>query len=158
MFTSDKQLEKYIEDIADCGEERLYDRLGDWEADDSNYYAYLRGLGYADEDGDIDWDEVYKNGDNYLNYNQDALIFNDKVTKALRVDASEIRDFLTQGIYLENVGQAYPTSEVDILPRIIAFLLSDQFRANEYDGGIPEFIRNYVRMRKEKDHYKVYVL
>lgn len=158
LLVSEAELGKYIEKIAQYGRDKLSEIISEWEADDYDYYQYLRDQGYEDEHGDIDWDRAYNNNEDYLHYNPEANRFYDRMSGLLDISPSDVTEFLEEEQYLYNYGRVDLASEIDSLPLVIAEMIRTKLSRREDDGELNEYIRNYVRMRKEKDHYKVYTL
>ena len=88
--------------------DHVFEILNDWEMEDDYYYDYLRDQGYQDEDGDIDWDAVEKNGDTWLGYNDEARMWFNKATSALEPSISSLTDIIAD--YTNNWSE-HPTIE-----------------------------------------------
>jgi len=143
MMCTDEELKSYIDQIADIAEEHLWEVLSEWEQNDDYYYRDMQER-YADEDGDIDWDKVHQNGDEYSKWNDDARRFINDMGKAIRPTPRAIRWLMDS----ESLGDLY---ELDLkhLPDIVAFNVRDEFPLGVPDGEMPEFIKRNIDMRKE---------
>lgn len=69
QFASDELLQRLSDEIWEITQEKVYDILADWEANDESYYQFLSIEGYTTDDGVIDWD---RNPPPYTEYNDEA--------------------------------------------------------------------------------------
>jgi len=72
LFADDNLLEKLLKETGELMSDQIMDQLSQWEASDDYYYSWLIEKGYQEEDGDINWDQVYKDGNGYIEFSDEA--------------------------------------------------------------------------------------
>ena len=151
-FADPAVVDKLISEIKELSMDHVYEIINDWEMEDDYYYDYLRDQGYQDEDGDIDWDAVEKNGDTWLGYNDEARMWFNKATSALEPSISSLTYIIAD--YTNNWSE-HPT--IENLDRLIAGNVEEEFSGsrNSTDAGLAEWIKYNIIVKKEGDGYKV---
>jgi len=143
IFAKDEIIDKIVKEINELCVDYAHDTLGEWEMDDDYYYNYLIDQGCADEDGTVDWDKVEEKGLNYLDYNDDARDFLNKVHNLLDPSAKEIREW---------VNEENPEAEFSDIPRIIYDHYRGSYSYNR-DGSwrnLLEFLKDDIYVNDEK--------
>lgn len=71
-FASDEVLQQILDSLKEEVEPVLHEQVTEWELDDQYYFDYLKDEGYVDEDNEVDWDRVEKDGKTYMEYDDSA--------------------------------------------------------------------------------------
>lgn len=152
MFTSDQELKYYIDQIANLASDHLDEVLNNWQDQDDYYYRHLQDT-YPDEEGGIDWEEVEKNDDGYLSFNDDARRFKIDMEEAIRPSPDTVKGLLNPGFDIE------ANADLQDLPDVIAANVKNEFPdRRETDGGMADFIKRNIGMRKVADNYEAYLV
>lgn len=94
-LADDDLIKQGIEKIKQVTLEHYVDeKLVEMESSDlADYYGeYLEGKGYMNEDGEIDWEEVEKNGDTWLDLNDDVRRWHDDIMDDLSPVPKQIKE------------------------------------------------------------------
>ena len=143
MLCPDKELQHYINEVSKIADEHVWEIVSELEGNDDYYYSEMLKK-YADENDEIDWDKVSENGDDYLNWNDEARRFMTDMESAIRPDVASTREWLLPGYGFE------PLASLSELPDIIGS------NVQKYDGVMAEFIREKIGMKKEGDRWVAY--
>jgi len=92
IFAEPKIIMDAVNSIKEQAMKNVYDILNDMEMNDDSYYEYLRDQGYQDDDGEIDWEAVEKNHDDWLSYNDYARELKNKFEDVLSPSLNEVLD------------------------------------------------------------------
>jgi hypothetical protein len=92
IFADDNVLEKLVSEIKEIGLDFLNDIASEWDSDDEYYYEWLRSEGYADEEGDIDWEKA----PSYLEYNDEAREIYTTISDALDMNPLQIKELVSE--------------------------------------------------------------
>lgn len=155
IFVPDDQLQQAIENIAELVQERVWEATSEWEMEDDYYYRYLRDEGYADENGDIDWDKVEQDGLTYSEYNPQVENWARDMWNTATPSPQELRDMIEDN---PNEYQQYDTMRS--LPDLIGAILIDKYRGNRdtSDNGIGDWLKQNVTMKKQGDQWKTHII
>lgn len=155
MFIPDEELQPAIESIADLVQEKVWEHISEWEADDHSYYQYLRDEGFVDEDGDIDWDKVDRAGLNYSEYNPEVERWSRDIWNTVTPSPEELRDIIEANPY--EYGHYY---NIKVLPNLIGLILREKYlgKRDEGDADINQWLREKVSMKKEGSRWQAYVM
>ena len=150
LFTPDEELKSYIDQIADIAQEHIDEVTSEWEQNDDYYYQTMQKE-YGDEDGVIDWDKVHQGGDDYLRWNDDVLPFIINMQEALRPTAEKIKDLANRDTSFE------PFAALSDLPDAISANIEQEFPPRrENDGGMADFVKRNIGIKKDGDKWVVY--
>ena len=155
IFASDKELQQAIESVAELVQEKVWEAASDWETDDDYYYKYLRDEGYVDDDGDIDWDKVEKEGMTYSEFNPEVEQWSRGIMNTVTPTPDDLRFIMSTDPYTYS---DYDTMQQ--LPDAIGTLLKDRYydKRNTSDNGIGDWVKKNVTMEKEGDQWKAQVV
>jgi len=148
LFTPDDVLEPLIEQIAEIAEDKMWEIVSGWESDDDGYQNYLLD-NYADENGEIDREQVEKSDGGYLEYNDEARRFVKDIRGAIRPTATELKEYVEEATQNgEFDGEDALT--LDYVNDVIASRVRDEFPSRKYstDGGMADFIKDKIYVRK----------
>lgn len=90
IFADPQEIMGAVASVREKAMENVYDILNDMEMNDDSYYEYLHDQGYQDEDGEIDWEAVEKNHDDWLSYNDYARELKNEFEEALNPSVDEV--------------------------------------------------------------------
>lgn len=150
MMCTDEELKSYIDQIADIAQAHMWEIVSDWEQEDDEYYIEMQKR-YADKNGDIDWDKVHQNGDEYVKWNDDARRFIVDMDRAIRPTPHAVRWLIDS----ESLGDMFEL-DLEHLPDVVAFNVRDDFPLGVPDGDMPRFIKRNIGMKKEGDEWSAY--
>ena len=148
VFTPDEVLQPLLEKISRAVQDHVSERVNEWEVEDDYWWDYLRKEGYVypeghDEEGEIDWDKVAEADVSYTDYNYEAADFIRMIDNAVDLTPDEVRE-LAQEEEEENNGDV----GVNDLDTIIERSIAKNIRRNGSDGGVTEWIRDHVYVKK----------
>ena len=148
VFTPDEVLKPLLEKISRAVSDHVSEIVNDWEVQDDYWWDYLRKEGYVypeghDEEGEIDWDKVAEADVSYTDYNYEAADFIRMIDNAVDLTPDEVRE-LAQEEEEENNGDV----GVNDLDTIIERSIAKNIRRNGSDGGVTEWIRDHVYVKK----------
>ena len=149
-FTPDEVLQQCIDQIAEIAQDHVWEIISDWEQNDDYYYGEMQKL-YGDDDGDIDWDEVQSAGDDYIRWNDEARRFSIDMKEAIHPSAEYLKSNLFH--FIEPEEDELPS--IAELPYIIAANIEKEFPPRrENDGGMADFVRRNISMKKDGGTWK----
>jgi hypothetical protein len=90
-YTNDQELERAWQSIAEQVNDKAFEVMYEWEANDDYYYQYLKDEGFVDEEGDIKDDAPP-----YDEYNEEAGSWLHRTTEIRDRTADEIRELAQQ--------------------------------------------------------------
>jgi hypothetical protein len=144
---ADEVLQKYIDQLAEIAQEHMWEVIADWQNSDSYYYSEMQKE-YGDEDGEIDWDEVHRSGNDYLKWNDEARRFSIDMQEAIRPSAEYIKELLEKDTDILDT--------IEELPYAIASNIEKEFPSKLVsDGGMSDFVRRKIYMKKDGDSWVV---
>ena len=148
VFTPDEVLKPLLEKISRAVSDHVSEIVNDWEVQDDYWWDYLRKEGYVypeghEEEGEIDWDKVAEADLSYTDWNYEAADFIRMIDNAVDLTPQEVRD-LAQEEEEENNGDV----GVNDLDTIIERSIAKNIRRNSSDGGVTEWIRDHVYVKK----------
>jgi hypothetical protein len=138
-------LQPLIDQIADIASDYINDKISDWEMEDDYYHGELISQGYADEDGDIDWERVEADGMTWLETNYDSKEWYDRAQGAIRPSIEEVRD-AAQELGADD-GEECTLHRLDSL---IARIVANAFRTRRgdvEDAGLVQWIVKHIAVR-----------
>ena len=150
VSTPVETVKKLLSQVADVIEENfIAEILDEWEQDDrDNYDDYLRGQGYIDDEGDIDWDEVHANNEEWLDWNDSARNWTNELKKLIRPNVN----YFLQFIRLEDEDEGLrPVSEFEYA--FADFIYGEADRSFKYSNALYNFIKTSVILSPERDGY-----
>lgn len=136
LLMNEEELKPYIELVKDEVQEMVWEYISDWEINDDYYYSYLRDEGFQDEDGEIDWDRVEKEGLTYSEYNPDV----DRVNKNIMGIFDDYDDII-------RAGSAEGWTEATDMPDIVGHYLKERFGRGRDESYIAGEIGDTLRRR-----------
>lgn len=145
-FASDDVLKGVVQEIWELARDRVSDVITDWEANDDYYYKWLREEGYADEEGDINWDKA----PSYTEFNDEARRWMDDIEEFVNLSPKylrqSVRDQISDGTFDE-----------DSVYQIDSYLAENLRREmrKENDGGIADWIDRNIMIRRGHNGYPV---
>ena len=145
VVTPAEILQPLIDQIADITNDYINDKISDWEMEDDYYYNELREKGYVDEDGDVDWSRVEKDGMSWLETNDEAQEWLSRAQDAVRPSIEEVRD-AAQELGADD-GEECTLHRLDSL---IARIVANAFRTRRgdvEDAGLVQWIVKHIAVR-----------
>lgn len=153
QFADPNVVNKVISEIKEKSMDHVVEMLDEWQMNDSDYYNWLRDSGYEDEDGEIDWDRVEKDGNTWLEYNDEARRWYDSANDALSPSLDELSDAIND---YYDYKQEYPT--ITDLDHLIAGYVESEFYSNRRvnsDAGLAEWVKDNIIIKPDGDGYRV---
>jgi hypothetical protein len=148
LFMPDEVLQKYIDQIAEIAQDHMWEIISEWEQNDDYYYSKMQEE-YGDDDGEIDWDKVHNAGDDYIRWNDEARRFSIDMQEAIRPSAEYVKELLGKDTEMETLDS------INALPYAIARHIEQEFPSRrENDGGMADFVRRNISMKKDGDTWK----
>jgi hypothetical protein len=148
VFTPDEVLEPLLEKISRAVNDHVSEIVNDWEVQDDYWWDYLRKEGYVypeghDEEGEIDWDKVAEADLSYTDWNYEASDFIRTINNAVDLTPEEVRELAQEeeDDYNGDVG-------VNDLDTIIERSISKNIGRNSSDGGVIEWIKDHIYIKK----------
>ena len=145
VVTPEAILQPLIDQIAEIAREYIHDKLSEWETEDDYYYRELQNKGYADEDGDIDWDRVEADGEGWLDNNYEAKEWYDKASDAVKPSTDRLRDKAQE--WADENGEECTLHQLDAL---VGSIVKEEFitrRGQLEDGGLSEWMEKHIAVR-----------
>ena len=145
VVTPEEILQPLLNQIAELALEHIHEQLSEWEINDDYYYTELMNKGYADEDGDIDWDRVEADGEGWLDNNYEAKEWYDKASDAVKPSTDRLRGEAKEW-YNDN-GEECTLHHLDAL---VANVVKEEFmtrRGHPEDGGLSEWMEKHIAIR-----------
>ena len=149
ISTPVETVQKLLSQVANVIEENfIAEILDEWEQDDmDDYNDYLRDQGYIDAEGDIDWDEVHANNEEWLDWNDSARNWVDTLQKLIRPNANKFLQF----VRLDYMGGLRPVSEFEYA--FADFIYGEADRNFRYSNALYNFIKTDIILSPERDGY-----
>jgi hypothetical protein len=148
VFTPDEVLEPLLAKIKTAVNDHVSEIVNDWEVQDDYWWDHLRSEGYVypeghDEEGEIDWDKVAEADLSYTDWNYEASDFIRTINNAVDLTPEEVREIAQEeeDDYNGDVG-------VNDLDTIIERSISKNIGRNSSDGGVIEWIRDHIYIKK----------
>jgi hypothetical protein len=148
VFTPDEVLKPLLAKIKTAVNDHVSEIVNDWEVQDDYWWDHLRSEGYVypeghDEEGEIDWDKVAEADLSYTDWNYEASDFIRTINNAVDLTPQEVRDLAQEeeGDYNGDVG-------VNDLDTIIERSITKNIGRNSSDGGIAEWIKDHIYVKK----------
>lgn len=122
------------------------DQMSDWEMNDEGYSEYIQAE-YGDEDGEIDWDAVDKNHDNWLDYNDEARRWYQTIQDVLSPTIDQVRDMAVM------YGIEYDTIlRIDNIEyAVVQFIGEEMNNRDSYKDELMDFIKQRVSITNDDD-------
>jgi hypothetical protein len=157
VLMDNDQLQSIIDQVSQLAIERMDEEVSEWETADDGYRGYLLDT-YPDpdEEGSIDWEEVEKNDEGYLSYNDDARKWIKKMTHALTPTPNDLK---TTAQEMAANGELHDLTPEKI-PDIMAEMVKDEFRSDLHlhDGDIPYFLKEKVLIKNNDGNWSAQVV
>jgi len=159
VFTPDEVLEPLIAKIKTAVNDHVYEIVNEWEVQDDYWYEYLRKQGYVypeghPDEGDIDFDAAAEADESYTSWNYEASDYISRIVGAVDLTPEEVKA-LAQDID----GDYDPANRgIDDLDTIMAYSVEQTNNRNEGDGGVAEWIRDHIYIKKRDDQWDVSLL
>jgi hypothetical protein len=148
VFTPDEVLEPLLEKISRAVNDHVSEIVNDWEVQDDYWWDYLRKEGYVypeghPEEGEIDFDAAADADLSYTDWNYEASDFIRTINNAVDLTPEEVREIAQEeeDDYNGDVG-------VNDLDTIIERSISKNIGRNSTDGGVIEWIRDHIYIKK----------
>ena len=148
VFTPDEVLEPLLEKIKTAVSDHVSEIVNDWEVQDDYWWDYLRKEGYVypeghPEEGEIDFDAAAEADLSYTDWNYEASDFIRMINNSVDLTPQEVRDLAQEeeDDYNGDVG-------VNDLDTIIGRSIAKNIRRNGSDGGVAEWIKDHVYVKK----------
>lgn len=153
VFTPDEVLEPLLAKIKTAVEQHVSEIVGDWEATDDYWYNYLDKEGYVypeghEDEGQIDWEKVSDADLSYTDWNYDAADFISRIVGAVDLSPAEVRERATD-------TDEYDYLSVSDLDKIMANAIEQTNSRNEGDGGVSEWLRDHLYIKKRDGQWDV---
>ena len=147
VVTPAEILQPLLDQIAELALEHIHEQLSEWEMEDDYYYTELMNKGYADEDGDIDWDRVEADGEGWLDNNYEAKEWYDKASDAVKPSIDRLRDKAQEWAEADENGEECTLHQLDAL---VGSIVKEEFmtrRGQLEDGGLSEWMEKHIAVR-----------
>lgn len=138
VFADDSVLDKALSEIKEIAYEYINDKVYDWEANDDTYHQSLDADGFADEDGNIDWERA----PGYLEYNYDAKEEYDRLIELVNLNSTIVKQVCQK--YSEDVEESPTFKSLD---NIVAYIINsnrDRYGNIESNDAFAEWIQKNV--------------
>jgi len=158
VFTPDEMLEPLIAKIKTAVNDHVYEIVNEWEVQDDYWYEHLRKEGYVHpeghpDEGDIDWDKVAEADVTYTDWNYDAADYISRIVGAVDLTPDEVKELA------QDIGDYdYANRGIDDLDTIMAYSVEQTNNRNQGDGGVAEWIRDHIYIKKRDDQWDVSLL
>ena len=140
-FVDDKVIQDTITKVRDLVTSNFVnDILNDWEMDDDlSYLMYLQDQGYDIDD--IDWDEVARKKDSWLDWNDDARRWTSDVEEVLSPSVQTIKNIATR-LTTDNEIETPKLVDIEL---ILAEHIDEEWGRNDfYKDELMSFLRKKV--------------
>ena len=145
VVTPEEILQPLLDQIADITNDYIDDTLSNWEMEDDYYYNDLREKGYVDDEGDVDWTRVEKDGMTWLETNYDAKTWYDRAQDAVRPTIDRVRSGAQE--WTEEEGEECTLHHLDsLIARIVAAEFKTR-RGDSEDAGLVHWIVRHIAIR-----------
>ena len=145
-FADDETLDRITGEIWELARDRVYDLLSDWETSDDYYYEWLRKEGYMDDDGNLKDDAP-----SYLDYNDEARIFESNMEEFINVGVNELRRIAARA-----VGEgAFDEDTIYNIEGLLSYNIRERMGRRESDGGMADWIDKNIMIKRTADGPKV---
>jgi hypothetical protein len=148
VFTPDEVLKPLLAKIKTAVNDHVSEIVNDWEVQDDYWWDHLRSEGYVypeghEEEGEIDFDAAADADLSYTDWNYEASDFIRTINNAVDLTPQEVRDLAQEeeGDYNGDVG-------VNDLDTIIERSITKNIGRNSSDGGIAEWIKDHIYVKK----------
>jgi hypothetical protein len=148
VFTPDEVLKPLLAKIKTAVNDHVSEIVNDWEVQDDYWWDHLRSEGYVypeghDEEGEIDFDAAADADLSYTDWNYEASDFIRTINNAVDLTPEEVREIAQEeeDDYNGDVG-------VNDLDTIIERSISKNIGRNSSDGGVIEWIRDHIYIKK----------
>ena len=148
VFTPDEVLEPLLAKIKTAVNDHVSEIVNDWEVQDDYWWDYLRKEGYVypeghEEEGEIDFDAAADADLSYTDWNYEASDFIRTINNAVDLTPEEVREIAQEeeDDYNGDVG-------VNDLDTIIERSISKNIGRNSSDGGVIEWIKDHIYIKK----------
>jgi hypothetical protein len=149
VFTPDEILEPLLGKIKTAVSDHVSEIVNDWEVQDDYWWDHLRSEGYVypeghPEEGEIDWDKVSDADVSYTDWNYEAADFIGMINNAVDLQPWDVRALA------EETGREWgaDTQEISDLDQIFIYSLEQNIRGRDGDGGVAEWIKDHVYVKK----------
>jgi hypothetical protein len=150
IFAEPTEIMTLVADIKEKAMENVYDILNDMEMNDDSYHDYLSDQGYQDDEGEIDWEAVEKNHDDWLSYNDYARELKNEFEEALSPSIDEV--FRCAELWGEENEELLLIGNLEYA---IAGCIDENMSSKQY-GNYKEdmiyFIKRRIRLEKNADN------
>jgi hypothetical protein len=147
IFADSSTIMNSVNSIKEKAMENVYDILNDMEMNDDSYHEYLYDQGYQDDDGEIDWDAVEKNHDDWLSYNDYARELKNEFEEALSPSVEDVIE--CANIWGQNNDELLLLSNLEYA---IATCIDENVSSRNfgnYKDDMIYFIKKRIRMEKD---------
>jgi hypothetical protein len=156
VFTPDEMLEPLIGKIKTAVNDHVYDIVNEWESDDEYWWEHLRSEGHIypeghEDEGGIDWDAVADADLSYTDWNYEAADFISRIVGAVDLSPSEVRE-------LAQESDEYDFLTILDLADIMANSVEKTTSRNQGDGGVAEWIKDHIYIKKRDEDWEVSLL
>jgi hypothetical protein len=148
VFTPDEVLEPLLAKIKTAVNDHVSEIINDWEVQDDYWWDHLRKEGYVypeghEEEGEIDFDAAADADLSYTDWNYEASDFIRTINNAVDLTPEEVREIAQEeeDDYNGDVG-------VNDLDTIIERSISKNIGRNSSDGGVIEWIKDHIYIKK----------
>jgi hypothetical protein len=148
VFTPDEVLKPLLAKIKTAVNDHVSEIVNDWEVQDDYWWDHLRSEGYVypeghDEEGEIDFDAAADADLSYTDWNYEASDFIRTINNAVDLTPEEVREIAQEeeDDYNGDVG-------VNDLDTIIERSISKNIGRNSSDGGVIEWIKDHIYIKK----------
>ena len=133
-FTDPAVIQNVLDKIREVGNDWIWDKVGQIEADDYEYYSAMADQ-YPDEDGNVDWDAVHDAGDDYLQHNNYLKEQVDELTTVLDTSVEDIKE------YVNDMGSSNEMFELRHIPHIIEDIALESHYSFKNNTMFTEFFK-----------------
>lgn len=158
VFTPDEILEPLIGKIRQAVGDHVSEMANEWEVQDDYWYEYLRKEGYVHPEGhpdagDIDWDKVADADLTYTDWNYEVADFIGNINNSVDLTPEEVRK-----LAVEEQNEYGSTLDVSDLDTIFGNSIVQNIRGRDGDGGVPEWIKDHIYIKKRDNAWDVSLL
>lgn len=148
VFTPDEVLQPLLEKISRAVNDHVHEKVNEWEIQDDYWWDYLRKEGYVypeghKDAGEIDWDKVAEADLTYTDWNYEASDFINNIMRGVDISPKEVRE-----LAVEEEHEYGATLDVSDLDTIIGNSIVQNIRGRDGDGGVPEWIKDHVYVKR----------
>lgn len=148
VFADDEVLAPILQRIGEMAMDQVNDMITEWEHSDNYYYESLVDAGYANEDGDIDWERVSENNADYLSFDDGAREFYNNAESSVFLSPQEARNYAAQIAENNNDDESIGITELE---KTVVASIDEHIREDDGGYSLKKFVNEHVYVTRDKE-------